>query len=187
MLSSAILEKGQVISLNEHGLTNVEPHRKAYDGVTYFGCKKTLPRETNDQVAAESGAPALGGHSSEGDNSSSMIELNDPQKMVVNDFIIPVCKKEDKDRHAGRQFQIRYDEHADNYFIKDLQIGYGVFTETIGPVALKDNLLINMGESYIVTNIHAPDPDMVREYDVVSNHEFGNHPPPKLKLRVFSV
>ena len=42
----------------------------------------------------------------------------------------------------------------DGYFIKDLQIGYGVFTETVGPVPLKDNMLINMGESYIVTNIH---------------------------------
>ena len=110
-------------------------------------------------MAGESGTNALGG-SSDGDD-SSMVELNDPQKDIVNDFIIPVCKKEDKERHAGRQFQIRYDEHADNYFIKDLQIGYGVFTETVGPVPLKDNLLINMGESYIVTNIHQPDPEML--------------------------
>ena len=52
---------------------------------------------------AESGAPALGGQSSEGD-SSSIIETTDPSKEVVNDFIIPVCKREDKERHAGRQF-----------------------------------------------------------------------------------
>lgn len=71
----------------------------------------------------------------------------------MNDFIIPVCKKEDKEKHAGRQFQIRYEERADNFFIKDLGIGYGVFTETIGPVMIKDNMLVNMGESYIVTNL----------------------------------
>ena len=64
--------------------------------------------------------------------------------------------------------------------IKDLGIGYGVFTETVGQIALKDNMLINMGESYIVTNI---------QQDVEDDH---GHPSnllsvPKLKLRVFSV
>lgn len=94
-----------MISLNEHGLVNMEPHRKAYDGITYFGCKKTIPKDNDIQMAAESGAPALGGQSSEGENennSSSIMEVNDPNNEIVNDFIIPVCKKEDKDRHAGR-------------------------------------------------------------------------------------
>lgn len=45
-----------------------------------------------------------------------------------------------------------------------MQIGYGVFTETVGPVPLKDNLLINMGESYIVTNLSAADPEIEAEY-----------------------
>ena len=53
---------------------------------------------------------------------------------------------------------------------------------------MKDNLLINMGESYIVTNIHAPDPDMVTEFELAANsNEEVSQPPPKLKLRVFSV
>ena len=77
--------------------------------------------------------------------------------------------------------------------IKDLQIGYGVFTETVGPVPLKDNLLINMGESYIVTNLHLPDPEIVSEYQNTTQNYSNNvsqsqsQPPPKLKLRVFSV
>jgi hypothetical protein len=37
--------------------------------------------------------------------------------------------------------------------MKDLGVGFGVFTESVGPVILKDNQLINMGESYIVTNL----------------------------------
>ena len=57
-------------------MANIEPHRKAYDGVTFFGCKKTLPKENGDQMAGESGTNALGG-SSDGDD-SSMVELNDP-------------------------------------------------------------------------------------------------------------
>ena len=51
---------------------------------------------------------------------------------------------------------------------------------------LKDNLLINMGESYIVTNLSQPDPEMVQEY-ACSDSQQGAQPPPKLKLRVFSV
>ena len=53
---------------------------------------------------------------------------------------------------------------------------------------MKDNLLINMGESYIVTNLSPPDPEIVSEY--ASNGQIDNlfcQPPPKLKLRVFSV
>lgn len=57
------------------------------------------------------------------------------------------------------------------FLIKDLGVGFGVFTESVGSVMLKDNLLINIGESYIVTNL------VYRGTDTV----------PQLKLRVFSV
>ncbi len=143
-------------------------------------------------MEADSGAPALVNESAseEDANSSAALELAmNGNREVVNDFIIPACKKEDKEKHAGRQFQIRFDQHTETYFIKDLQIGYGVFTETVGPVPLKDNLLINMGESYIVTNLSAPDPDIVQEYasNTMENSSPGAQPPVKLKLRVFSV
>ena len=46
------------------------------------------------------------------------------------------------------------------YYIKDLGIGFGVFKkmdshdpEVAGTVALKDNMLINVGEAYIVVNL----------------------------------
>ena len=72
-------------------------------------------------MGADTGAPALRGQTSEDENSkSSIVDRNDPTKEVVNDFIIPVNKKEDKERHKGRQFQIRYDMKYDGYFIKDL-------------------------------------------------------------------
>lgn len=129
-------------------------------------------------MAAESGAPVLGEQISELNSESSIVDQNDPNSEVVNDFIIPVAKREDKERHKGRQFQIRYDPNFDGYFIKDLQIGYGVFTETIGPVPLKDNMLINMGESYIVTNIHQPDPDIVKEYEFAQRNNESNAEPP---------
>lgn len=156
--------------MNEHGLASQEPLRKAFDGITFFGCKKTLAKKLlagQTEMEADSGAPAMVNESASeegGSSSAALDQANSGTKEIVNDFIIPACKKEDKLKHAGRQFQIRYDKHAETYFIKDLQIGYGVFTETVGPVPLKDNLLINMGESYIVTNLSAPDPDIEAEY-----------------------
>lgn len=193
VLSSAFLQKGQVIQLNEHGLASQEPLRRAYDGITYFGCKRTLPKKRGanctGEMEADSGAPALVNESASDEDANSSAALDQAVangKEIVNDFIIPACKKEDKEKHAGRQFQIRFDKHTETYFIKDLQIGYGVFTETVGPVPLKDNLLINMGESYIVTNLSQPDPEMVQEY-ACSDSQQGAQPPPKLKLRVFSV
>jgi hypothetical protein len=43
-----------------------------------------------------------------------------------------------------------------NYKIKDLGIGYGVFVKLAEGLPLKDNFLINMGESYIVANLMQP-------------------------------
>lgn len=39
------------------------------------------------------------------------------------------------------------------YKIKDLGIGYGAFVKLNAPLLLRDNFLLNMGESYIVANI----------------------------------
>lgn len=182
VLSSAFLEKGSVIEINELGLCGGQvPHRQAFDGVTFFGCKKTLAREV-PTLAFSNSSSAIESR----DELSHMVVMDQAAtggeqpsnrahtKEIVNDFIIPVTKSEERDKHAGRQFQIRYDGDMAEYLIKDLGVGFGVFTESVGPVVLKDNLLINMGESYIVTNLvplENPGP-----YDVV-----------QLKLRVFSV
>ena len=40
-----------------------------------------------------------------------------------------------------------------SYKIKDLGIGYGAFVKLNGPLILRDNFLLNMGESYIVANL----------------------------------
>lgn len=76
-----------MITLNEQGLVSHQPFRQAYDGTTFFGCKKTIKNQLNGAT----GGPL--------ESSESRID-----KEIVNDFIIPVCKKEDKEKHAGRQF-----------------------------------------------------------------------------------
>jgi hypothetical protein len=44
VLSSAYLEKGEVIVINALGLEAGVSLRRAYDGFTYFGCKKSIKR-----------------------------------------------------------------------------------------------------------------------------------------------
>ena len=58
-------------------------------------------------MEADSGAPAMvhDSASEEDANSSAALEQAIANgKEIVNDFIIPACKKEDKEKHAGRQF-----------------------------------------------------------------------------------
>ena len=44
MLSSAFLEKGEIISINPVGLEGDRSLRKAFDGFSYFGCKKSIKK-----------------------------------------------------------------------------------------------------------------------------------------------
>jgi hypothetical protein len=67
--------------------------------------------------------------------------------------VIPTKSEEEQEKHRGRQFQIAFDIDTFKYRIKDLGIGYGAFVKLTRPLILRDNFLLNMGESYIVANI----------------------------------
>lgn len=43
-MSSAFLEKGETLILNTLGLEGERSFRKAFDGFTYFGCKKAIKK-----------------------------------------------------------------------------------------------------------------------------------------------
>ena len=45
VLSSAFLDKGEVIYINPLGLENKKSLRAAEDGFTYFGCKKSIKKQ----------------------------------------------------------------------------------------------------------------------------------------------
>jgi len=76
------------------------------------------------------------------------------KQVVVNDFIIPSRNTELSGQHKGRHFQIWFSSLRKNYFIKDLGIGYGVFKRMENrSFPLKDNMLLNVGEAYIVINL----------------------------------
>ena len=85
--------------------------------------------------------------------------------IIVNDFVIPSRNPQSAEQHRGRHFQIWFDvtPEMQGYYIKDLGIGFGVFKKmdtyglssgvTSGYVILRDNMLINLGEAYIVVNL----------------------------------
>ena len=56
-------------------------------------------------------------------------------------------------KFIGKHFQIRYDENDKLYYIKDLGFGFGTFIKLTKEIKLKDNFLINIGETYIVFSI----------------------------------
>jgi hypothetical protein len=84
--------------------------------------------------------------------------------------VIPTKNEEEKEKHRGRQFYICYDADTGSYKIKDLGIGYGAFVKLTRPLILRDNFLLNMGESYIVANLIKGVDEQV-----------------KLRLKIFSV
>ena len=76
----------------------MQPLRKAFDGVTYFGNKKSVPVHDNIMAIEENSSvddktPNWLPSDGEGDGFSAAIEM---KTEIVNDFILPVRRKEDK-------------------------------------------------------------------------------------------
>ena len=134
-----------MIMINTLGLTGEdcslreqEYPGKGLDGYTYFGSYSSVP--VQDAIAND-------------------IKVDNPMmavEQVVNDFVIPNKQHETVDKsHKGRHFQIWFDIPTKRYYIKDLGIGFGVFKKMeYGKTILKDNMLINIGEAYIVVNLY---------------------------------
>ena len=81
---------------------------------------------------------------------------------IVNDFIMPVKEKELSDQHRGRHFVIYFHQDKHQFFVRDLAIGFGAFMRVDSSLVryiqqLKDNFLINIGESFLVVNLNSSD------------------------------
>jgi pSer/pThr/pTyr-binding forkhead associated (FHA) protein len=71
------------------------------------------------------------------------------EKPYIDYLLLP--KDNDYDnKFIGIHFQIRYDENNFKYYIKDLGSGYGTFIKLVEPLKIKNNLLINIGDTFIV-------------------------------------
>jgi len=66
------------------------------------------------------------------------------------DYLLGPKDQEYDDQFIGKHFQIRFDKNTKKYYIRDLGNGFGTFIKLIKETKIKDNLLINIGETYIV-------------------------------------
>ena len=117
------------------------------DGYTFFGCKKHGTKKM-------AGVP----------------------RDIINDFIIPSKDKETERRHRGRHMQIEYNLERACYLVRDLGIGFGAFVRLDRPLELKDNNLLNMGESFIIVNLVS---------EKQTDEQPASGPANKLRLKLF--
>ena len=66
------------------------------------------------------------------------------------DYLLGPKDQEYDEQFIGKHFQIRFDNDTKKFYIKDLGNGFGTFIKLINEEKIKDNLLINIGETYIV-------------------------------------
>jgi hypothetical protein len=69
------------------------------------------------------------------------------------DYLLMPKENEYNEKFIGIHFMIRYDENKSEYYIKDLGSGYGTFIQLINPLRIINNLLINVGDTFIVFSL----------------------------------
>ena len=72
------------------------------------------------------------------------------EKNTKIDYILMPKDNEYDDKFIGIHFMIKYDENEQKYYIKDLGSGYGTFIKLVSPLEIITNLLINIGDTFIV-------------------------------------
>ena len=77
-------------------------------------------------------------------------ELNLLKNKPYIDYLLQPKDNEYDNKFIGIHFEIRYDENSFKYYIKDLGSGYGTFIKLDEPLKIKNNLLINIGDTFIV-------------------------------------
>ena len=157
VVSSATLQKGEVITINPLGLFGkYQSLRATAEGKTGMNDSGGAAGLTADNLG---GAPDTFTYFGslpeqvEGDfegfnqqdltpvQENSMGQNAGGQAVVVNDFVIPPRNRDSAEQHRGRHFQIWFDtgisgqqtvsqapdQNTQGYYIKDLGIGFGVF------------------------------------------------------------
>jgi len=90
------------------------------------------------------------------------------------------------DGFIGRHFMIKFNPNDLNYYIKDLGKGTGTFIKIQEWIEIKNNLLLNVGENYIVLSFE-DDENEENENNINNNsnkNKFNNN---SLYIKIFSL
>jgi hypothetical protein len=99
-----------------------------------------------------------------------------------NDYLIRLRDQENDERTKGRHFKIRFDTETKEYFLKDLGCGFGTFLKVRNEIVLRNNALINIGDSYIVVTFSAEE-----ESNSSNNFALNDFKGTLLNLKVFNT
>ena len=92
-----------------------------------------------------------------------------------------------EDTFNGRHFMIKFNPNDLNYYIKDLGKGFGTFIKIQEWTELKNNLLLNIGENYIVFSF-GDDEDEEKEMNEKNNKDnINNDYNNCLNVKIFSM
>jgi len=92
-----------------------------------------------------------------------------------------IKKNEGELRPRGRHFQLYYNIDSFKYYIKDLGTGSGSFMKIKTETILRNNALINIGDSYVVVNFGNEEDMSSMNYKNNQNEQL-----PMINLKVFS-
>ena len=98
-------------------------------------------------------------------------DINELDNKPYVDYLLLPKDNDYDDKFIGIHFQIKYDENNYKYYIKDLGSGYGTFVKLTEPIKIKNNLLINIGETFIVFTINE---DKEKSDDIILKIFTGN-------------
>lgn len=85
-----------------------------------------------------------------------------PKGVIINDVTLPVVSPDLAHNYRGKYFKIAYDIVKDTYFIVDLKLGFGVYFKLTESMELKNNTLIMIGETYILTTFLPQNKELTR-------------------------
>ena len=82
-------------------------------------------------------------------------DKNETPNTSVDFYLPPLPNAPPEEKFIGKYFQITYNVIMKKYLLKDLGIGLGTFIKIKESFLLKDNSLINIGDSFIVVNFES--------------------------------
>jgi len=125
-------------------------------------------------------------HRNEKDGITYFGYIDNTENEILIDYNFPLKNNEIVNtKYVGKHFQIEFIIERNAYFVRDLGVGYGTFIRINSPLVLKNNMLINLGETFFVVNIIEKNP----QEDTLNENEFHsfstNSMNVKLKIKIF--
>ena len=97
------------------------------------------------------------------------------------DYIFKYINNFDINNFSGKHFMIKFNPDDLNYYIQDLGKGCGTFIKIQEWTEIKNNLLLNIGENYIVFSSEIEENDKIQNIDNNINNDIC------LYLKIFSM